>query len=99
MPIDPSIEFLKNKGELYNCLGADNCNSHLELWANKKKGEGLSKQEIFTILLECHKSIQTEPDPGERKYDCISNFLDRFTAWGKHNRIWPEEPDISNFNV
>lgn len=69
--------------------------SSLESWTYKMRDKGYSKKSIYEILCDLHTSIQQYPSTKDEDvyYDFLSDFLDRFTAWGKHLRILPNEPD------
>jgi|ERR1043165_4576268 hypothetical protein len=95
---DSNKEFIKFQDELLRILNSDNYWTDLLTWINDRNKSGLTKKDIYLILLELFKDIQTRPDPGDFLYDRLSEFLDGFTSWGKSFRILPGEPDIEPSN-
>jgi hypothetical protein len=58
--------------------------------------QGHAKAEIYDLFLAFHEEIQIDPRTknDEAIYDRLSDFMDRFTAWGKNFKILPHEPDL-----
>jgi hypothetical protein len=92
MIVDPEKKFEESLDELLKIICADDHVELLKNWVLRKSGEGLKKEQIYTVLLYLHKKFSDHPD--EKIYDRISDFLDRFTSWAKGSRILPEEPDV-----
>lgn len=94
MTFDAKKIFAGFQQELLSIITGENYWDKLLNWVELKHRSGLSKKEIYEVLLVLIDDIHTRPDPGEVLYDKVADFLDGFTAWGKSFRILPDEPDI-----
>lgn len=94
MPFDALEEFNKDKELLLQIIVDENYWETIHGWVMNKSMEGFSKKQIYNILCELQRDVQTRPDPEERLYDRIADFLDLFTSWCKGSRILPNEPDV-----
>lgn len=67
----------------------------IESWAIELRKEGYPKQLIYKIILELFRYIEyhSKTKGQDCYYDFLADFADRFTAWGKSFRIFPDEPD------
>jgi hypothetical protein len=90
-------EFELCKKELLSIISSEQYNSLLLNWVHDKSKAGFSKLEIYNILMELFKDIQTRPDPADKLYDRVADFCDGFTAWGKSFQILPDEPHVEDF--
>ncbi|MES2761147.1 MAG: hypothetical protein V4677_03030 [Bacteroidota bacterium] len=86
--------FTESKQSLLDIVVDTNYSDKLLAWVEMKSKSGLSKKQIYDILLELHKDIQTRPDPDDKLHARVADFMDGFTAWEKSFKILPNEPDI-----
>lgn len=96
MTFDVNREYNQTRQELFDIIFNNSCLESLTNWVTKKNNSGLNKRQIYDILLLLHSDILKEPDPNDKIYDWLSDFLDRFTdfASGPSSRILPNEPNV-----
>lgn len=90
------IEFDNYKDNLFAAALAVHCEEHFLEIVQQLHDQGYTKMAIYELFLQFHQEIQIDPRTKDKEfvYDSLSDFMDGFTAWGKGNKILPEEEDV-----
>ena len=90
------IIFEEHQENLFKIILSDNQTDEFLILINKLKEKGHTKEEIYHLFLDFHTVIQIDERTKKAKkiFDFLSDFMDGFTAWGKENKILPDEPDL-----
>ena len=87
--------------DLFAIVKLPDAHDRLEAWSVEKRNAGHSKQAICNHLLAFFVAVQKDPrtNHNDDAYDTVADFLDRFTDWGKHFRIFLDEPDVEDIKL
>jgi hypothetical protein len=90
------LELGTHKARLLEILFGENHHDGLLDMIDQLHQQGYTKSDIYDLFLAFHKEIEIDPRTknDEAVYDRLGDFMDGFTAWGKHFKILPHEPDL-----